>query len=221
MGLAGLGTFVAAADPSLQRLPVPLTFGWIGIIPVVGAGVGWILHHRRRAAAAMASLIVTMAAVAVATFTIVAPPISELQNGPVLRTTLARMSAPATRLGAFQIQAPGTVFYCGTIRELKNPADIVRFFQDNARPVLLTNDDGHRVVRSLLPGVATMVAGRKQFPNKQNMVVLRLDPSAIGGAPLATVAASSTRQSVIPRMLLSQNDDAAETAVSNSRSEWK
>ncbi len=168
-GLAVLGIAITVGVTVAGRrwLPDDANFGWIGILPVIGAGLGYYFHRGRRPGAAFGTLVVTTISMLLAVFTIVAPPLSERQNGPGLAEVLRRFDGRPTEIGKFQIRPPGVVFYSETtIDDLKNPSDVQQFFGRSDRAILLTDERGYDAVKSLLPPDATIVARRRQFPER-------------------------------------------------------
>jgi hypothetical protein len=127
-------------------------------------------------------------------FTLIAPPISRRQNGPLLGATLAGLGSPASGLGAFQTRSPGGVFYTGeTISELKNPTEVTQFLTGDSRRMLITDDDGLQVISGLFPNRVSVVDRQQGFPNKGVMIVIGLAPPD-RDEPAAVIASGPERR---------------------------
>ncbi len=194
LALIGAGVIVAAAVTSRRLLADHTVAGCIGAVAIIGAAIGWHFHRRRQAAAAMAMVVVTMAIAVTLVFTLIAPSISRRQNGPLLEETLAGLSTPAGGLAAFQTRSPSAVFYLGeNIDELKNPAEVTQFLASDSRRVLITDEDGLRVISALFPNRVSVIDRQQGFPNKGTMIVIGLAPPD-RDEPAAEIAAGPARK---------------------------
>jgi 4-amino-4-deoxy-L-arabinose transferase-like glycosyltransferase len=188
LALIGLGVVIAAAATRQHLLHDHAAIAGVGGLAIVGAAVGWQLHRRRQAGAAMATVVATITAATVVVFTLIAPAVSRHQNGPMLSETLAGLSERATGLGAFQMRSPSAVFCTGeTISELRNPAELTQFFTAGSRQIVMTDEDGLRVISGLFPGRAKVIDCQHGFPNKGPFIV-------VGLARDAAIASGASKQ---------------------------
>ncbi|HEV3416447.1 MAG TPA: glycosyltransferase family 39 protein [Pirellulales bacterium] len=184
LAVAGGGLAIGISLAIARWFPGVPGFGWIGLIAIAGAGVGWILHRRKQPAMSLGSLAVTAILLAAAAFAVAAVPLSRLQNGAQFAEMLQQIEGKPDGIGLFHVATTGVIYYADPpLHDFKEDRQGVQSFFARAEcPVLVTDAEGYNAIRSLLPPDAIVIDRQPRFLKRGEMVV-------IGRAPSANVAA--------------------------------
>ncbi len=177
-----------------RRMPEAVGFAWIGLIPVLGAVCGWLSQRRGNAAGAFGTLVVTTVVLVVAGYAVVAPAVSRRQNGAQVAESINRLKFKPDRVGAYRVTDAGLVFYAAIRHDDWNEctASVQSLFADCDRPLLITDDEGYRSIRSLLPADAIVVSRRPRLFRKGELVLVGRDKPIELSATLESAATGRT-----------------------------
>jgi 4-amino-4-deoxy-L-arabinose transferase-like glycosyltransferase len=160
--LAIIGAFLTVGFVFVlpQRMPEAAGFAWIGLIPLLGAAVGWLWQRREHTAIAFGSLVMTSALLIAAAYTAVIPVVSARQNGAQVAETLRHFDLKPDRIGAYRITDAGLLFYNDIRHDDWNQcsASVQELFASCERPLLITDGEGYQSIRSLLPADAAVLS---------------------------------------------------------------
>ncbi len=195
-GLLAVGSVaftIALAIELPRRMPEAPNFAWIGIVPLVGAVVGWTLQrvrlgpafrlpggrlkpglqHRRQAALSVAALVATAAAFCVLLFNAAIAPLSRLQTSQLTAQVIRRLGDQPVRVGQFVLRLPGLVYYDGPhVEEPITWDDVKDFFRDSDTAILVTNPQAWRFVGPLVPHDVVILERQREFPKRGEVLVV-------------------------------------------------
>ena len=194
LALVGAVLFGAFAIFLPQRMPEAARFTWIGLIPIAGAAGGWLWQRLGTAAGALGSLVVTSLLLIVAGYVVVMPAASRRQDGVQIAETIRRLERSPDRIFADRVTDAGLLFYADIRHDDWNQCDasVQSSFANCGRPLLITDDEGYRSLRSQLPGDAVVLNRRPRlFRNGEIALVGREQPDKLS-ATLESAAAPRT-----------------------------
>jgi 4-amino-4-deoxy-L-arabinose transferase-like glycosyltransferase len=157
-----------------QRMPEAAGFTWIGLIPLLGAAVGWLWQRREHTAIAFGSLVMTSALLIAAAYTAVIPVVSARQNGAQVAETLRHFDLKPDRIGAYRITDAGLLFYNDIRHDDWNQcaASVQELFASCERPLLITDGEGYQSIRLLLPADAAVLSRQPRLFRGGEIVVV-------------------------------------------------
>ena len=164
VGALGVAAMVGLPLALAHLAPGTPSFGWLGMILVAGAVIGWQLQRRGRAAATAASLVVTAGAIFIGVFAIAAPSLSRRQTSLQITDLIDRLGTRSTPIGLCRIYLPGFVYYSDRaepIVPLKQPSDVRKLFDDNGDFLIVTDLTGLMGLRPELPPDAVVLEQRE------------------------------------------------------------
>jgi 4-amino-4-deoxy-L-arabinose transferase-like glycosyltransferase len=178
LALAGAGLAIGLQMATARWMHGDPNFTWIGLIPIVGAGIGWFFHRRMQPGRAFGSLVLTSAGLLAALFAVAAVPISQRQNSVQLSQTFGKIDDRPDQIGVFHIGFAGVVYYAdGPIHDYKrNRFGVQSFFEHWDRPVLVTDSEGYEAVRSFLPADAKIIERQPRFLKRGELIVIGREP---------------------------------------------
>ena len=144
--------------------------------------------------AALGSLVVTSLLLIVAGYVVVMPTASRRQDGVQIADTIRRLELSPDRIFADRVTDAGLLFYADIRHDDWNQCDasVQSSFANCGRPLLITDDEGYRSLRSQLPGDAVILSRRPRlFRNGEIVLVGREQPDKLS-ATLESAAAPRT-----------------------------
>ena len=194
--IVGLVFLIGLPVTAYLFLPGELWIGILGVIPVGGAVLCYLLLRRNRPQA----FVVAYAAMAVLTFVtafgFVVPRIDR-HRPSFLLTDMIHQSGAQTEVGAFGPVEPGLIFYAQrpiqglargrglseSVDEAVGPPRTVASFLSQPTPTaLITTDRGYREIADVLPPETTVLAEVPRFFRKGKLLLLGV-PELISTVP--------------------------------------
>ncbi len=193
MAVGSVAFTIAIAIELPRRMPEAPNFAWIGIVPLVGAVIGWTLQRdrwspafrlpgspprrglqqRRQAAWSVAALVVTAAAFCVLLFTAAIAPLSRRQTSQLTAQVIRRLGDQPVRVGQFVLRLPGLVYYDGPHVEEPITWDAVReFFRGSDTAILVTEPHSWSFVAPLVPRDVVILERQREFPKRGEVLVV-------------------------------------------------
>jgi 4-amino-4-deoxy-L-arabinose transferase-like glycosyltransferase len=180
-------------------MPEAIGFAWLGLIPIVGAGICWILQRRGNAPGAFGSLVVAAVMLLVAVFTVAAPAVSRRQNGTQLAEALRRMTFQPDRIAMYRVGDAGFIYYTDS-RCQKGSEDcsgVRSIFAHCDRPLLVTDEEGYESIRSLLPANARIVGRQPRWLRSGDIVFVGRQADELANRSEAATDVSLESQSKV------------------------
>jgi 4-amino-4-deoxy-L-arabinose transferase-like glycosyltransferase len=175
LGFSGIAMAVGLPLAIRHWAPGQAGCAWLGMILVVGASIGWLLHFNRRPAAAAVTLVATAGTLFIAIFGVAGPQFSTQQSSVQMTDAVERLGTPDTRLGLFRIYLPGLLYYADRpqrIAELKTPAEVEGLIGPNGDYLVITNLPGLIELRPHLPGDAVVLESQPRFLKGSELFVV-------------------------------------------------
>jgi 4-amino-4-deoxy-L-arabinose transferase-like glycosyltransferase len=187
ISLALVGAFLCGGLALVlpQQMPEAAGFAWIGLIPLVGAACGKVLQRRGSTAGALGSLVATTVLLIVVGYVVVGPAASERQNGAQVADAIRRLNLTPDRIGAYRVTDAGLLFYTDIRHDDWNQCDAIAqsLFLSCDRPLLITDEEGYRSIRSLLPADAAVLSRRpRMFRHGEIVLIGRGRPDGLSAA---------------------------------------
>ncbi len=201
VSLAVVGALLWVVSKTIlpRWMPEAAGFAWLGLIPIVGAGICWVLHRRGNALGTFRSLVVTAALLLVAAFTVAAPAVSRRQNGTQLAEALRRMEFQPDRIAMYRVGDAGFIYYTDS-RCQKGSEDcsgVRSIFAHCDRPLLVTDEEGYESIRSLLPADARIVGRQPRWLRGGDIVFVGRQADELGDRKEAATDFSLESQSKV------------------------
>ena len=195
-GLLALGSVAFTVGVAIvlpHRMSEAPNFAWIGIVPLIGAVVGWTLQrgrwspafrlsasglqpglqHRRQRALSVTSLVVTAATFCVLLFNAAIAPLSRLQTSQLTAQVIGRLGDQPVRVGQFVLRLPGLVYYDGPhIEEPITWDGVKNFFRGSDTAILVTNPQAWSFVGPLVPRDVVILERQREFPKRGEVLVV-------------------------------------------------
>jgi 4-amino-4-deoxy-L-arabinose transferase-like glycosyltransferase len=182
LAIVGCLLFVGVAIILPQRMPEAAGFSWIGFIPLLGAGTGWLWQRRGHTAVAFGSLAMTAALLIAAVYTAVVPVVSARQNGAQVAETVRRLDLKPERIGAYRVTDAGLLFYNKIRHDDWNQGDagVQELFANCEQPLLITDGEGCQSILSLLPADAAVLSRQPRlFRGGEIVLIGRTKPGEL------------------------------------------
>lgn len=192
-GLTLMGIGLAIGLPVLagQLLPGDAVLGWLGALPILGAGVFLVLLYRDRPHAAALAFAFTAIAIPTSLFGFGALRINHHQNSAPLVALSHQARPEGVRLGTFRHWQPALVFYSRQqVGRFTDTAQVEKFFAESPDGLLITRTEHLEEVRAALPADIVEIGRMQWFLHKQEIVMLaRPQGLKVASKPLRAVMA--------------------------------
>ncbi len=172
---AAVGALILVGFPfaATYFLPDEWWLGFIGLFPLVGAGVayGYVCQHQRLRA--VRTLAISAVALAVTVVGICPAWVARHQDGLTFGRYIQALpnSAEAT-LATYEYFAPNLVFYAERHVHRLKKTQIAEFFETHPEGLLLTRDDRLDQLEDALPHDVTVLTKQRRFLRQHNLVLL-------------------------------------------------
>ncbi len=194
LSLVGLVMLVAVPIAAGRFLPGEEWLGAVGLVPLVGGAVGYLLLKNGRVPATARLFTATAVAFTTLLFGFVTVRVDRHREFDVLLET-AQADGGAAQLSSFGCHEPSWVFYAGQpIYEYGRyePGDAVAFLKAQEKGFVITTDARFETLRPILPADVDVLASTPYFLKKSNLVL-------VGRLPGRAQTAENSARPVVKR----------------------
>ncbi len=170
----GLAIVVGLPVAASRVLPGKEWLGVVGLIPMLGAGLCWVLLRRNRPQGASVSYAATATVFSLAVFALAAPRVDEDRRDLELLDTVAARS-PRPPVFAYGALEPSWVFYSGhPINEMRSvqPPEVSAKLAEAEDACLLTTEECYDKLRPTLSPELQILARRPRFLRRGQMLLI-------------------------------------------------
>lgn len=174
LALVGVGMLVGLPLAARQFLPGDEWLAVVGLIPLAGAILCFLLLRRGRQRGVAITFAVTALVFCTTLLGLVPVRVSRHQTIGVLLGTIAERST-RPQIASVGCHEPSWVFYAGRpIRSLEaaRPSEIRAFLADNRDAFLITTEERYEALEPDLPGNTAVLARSKYFLKDETLVVV-------------------------------------------------
>ncbi|HEV3416743.1 MAG TPA: glycosyltransferase family 39 protein, partial [Pirellulales bacterium] len=185
-GFAALGVlgiaFVIGLPPAIRHwAPGQPSYNWLGLVPVIGAIVGWSFQRRRQTALSATTILVTGGTLFLGIFGIAGPTLSTQQTSVRMNDAVRRLGTETTPVGVYRAYLPGLVYYADRLQpivELYRRGDVRQLLDKTDNFLVITDLPGLIELRPLLPVGAAVLEEQTRFLKGGELYVVGRRPAA-------------------------------------------